>query len=395
MTSLLDRSGGRFRASSRPTVTSEAAQRSQLICVRVQRVFIPHEIHPSNLLETLFMDRVLEHPVWHIRTAHRPTDIPREALPALVEPERLVACENKWYGWREREQVLLYLTVGYGEANAWVASADLRALDHEMARLRALLPERSPEDTDQVAIRFWTWAGDHTTSYRRRLDTYQWEAIRDNYVGGTQVALDHVMREFRPDGNGQLLLRDGPPGTGKTSGLRALTWQWRVWCAAEYIVDPDVLFGDQLSYLVSVLLDDPDERPSADEGEEPKQLWRLLILEDSGEFLTMDAKARTGQALSRFLNVVDGLIGQGLRLLVLVTSNEALGKLHPAVSRPGRCVQKIRFHPFTTVEANAWRARHGETRSMGDTSPTLAELYARLHGEEEAEKPPIVGFVSS
>jgi hypothetical protein len=117
------------------------------------------------------------------------------------------------------------------------------------------------------------------------------------------------------------------------------------------------------------------------------------MLEDSGEFLTMDAKARTGQALSRFLNVVDGLIGQGLRLLVLVTSNEALGTLHPAVSRPGRCVQKIRFQPFTTVEANAWLARHGEARSMGERSRTLAELYARLHGDEEGEKRPTVGFV--
>jgi hypothetical protein len=70
----------------------------------------------------------------------------------------------------------------------------------------------------------------------------------------------------------------------------------------------------------------------------------------------MDAKARTGQALSRFLNVVDGLIGQGLRLLVLVTSNEDLGKLHPAVNRPGRCIQKILFQPFTSVEAH----KHGQ-----------------------------------
>lgn len=93
-------------------------------------------------------------------------------------------------------------------------------------------------------------------------------------------------------------------------------------------MDPDTLFGDQPSYLVSVLLDDHDERPSLDDGEELNKLWRLLILEDSGEFLTMDAKERTGQALSRFLNVVDGLIGQGLRILVLVTSNEELGKLH-------------------------------------------------------------------
>jgi hypothetical protein len=30
---------------------------------------------------------------------------------------------------------------------------------------------------------------------------------------------------------------------------------------------------------------------------------------------------------------------------------------------------------------------------MGDASHTLAELYARLHGEEEGEQRPAVGFV--
>jgi hypothetical protein len=339
------------------------------------------------------MDCVLDHPTWPIRTARWPTDVPPEALTALVEPERFVDCGKQWYGWRERDQVILWLTVGYGEAKAWVAAPDVRPLDHEMARLRTLLPECVPEDTRQVAVRFWTWAGDSATSYRRRLESYQWEMIRDNYVGGTQTALDHLMQEFRPDGSGQLLLWDGPPGTGKTSALRALIWQWRPWCAAEYIVDPEVLFGVQPSYLVSVLLRDHDERGYSDEGEEPKHPWRLLILEDSGESLTMDAKERTGQALSRFLNVVDGLIGQGLRVLVLVTSNEALGKLHPAVSRPGRCIQKIRFQPFTAVEANAWLVRHGETRPIGEASRTLAELYARLHGEEAGEQRPAVGFV--
>jgi hypothetical protein len=376
-------------------VSGISCGRREIICVRVHRVFVPNEIRPASLFETLFMDRVLENPALHIRTAHWPTDIPPEALTALVGPERLVECGKQWYGWSERDQVILFLTVGYGEAKAWVASSDVRALDHEIARLRALLPERSPEATRQVAIRFWTWAGERTTSYRRRLDAYQWETIRDNYVGGTQAALDYVMREFRPDGSGQLLLWDGPPGTGKTSALRALIWQWRSWCAAEYIVDPDVLFGAQPSYLVSVLLRDHDERPSSNDGEEPENLWRLLILEDSGEFLTMDAKERTGQALSRFLNVVDGLIGQGLRILVLVTSNEELGKLHPAVSRPGRCVNKIRFQPFPTMEANAWLARHGDTRSIGYDSRTLAELYALLHGEQEVEKRPTVGFVQS
>jgi hypothetical protein len=69
------------------------------------------------------------------------------------------------------------------------------------------------------------------------------------------------------------------------------------------------------------------------------------------------------------------------------------GLISHAVSRPGRCVQKIRFQPFPTMEANAWLARHGETRPIGEASRTLAELYALWHGDEAGEKRPAVGFV--
>jgi hypothetical protein len=53
-----------------------------------------------------------------------------------------------------------------------------------------------------------------------------------------------------------------------------------------------------------------------------------------------------------FLNVVDGLIGQGLRVLVLVTTNEELKSLHPAVARPGRAAANIEFHALSRHEAN-------------------------------------------
>ena len=82
----------------------------------------------------------------------------------------------------------------------------------------------------------------------------------------------------------------------------------------------------------AVILGDED----ANEDNESK--WRILILEDTGELLAADAKAQAGQGLSRLLNVVDGIIGQGLRVLVLVTTNDELHQLHPAVARPGRCL---------------------------------------------------------
>ncbi len=59
--------------------------------------------------------------------------------------------------------------------------------------------------------------------------------------------------------------------------------------------------------------------------------WRCIIPEDTGELLAADARATNGQALSRFLNLADGLIGQGLNVLLLVTTNELLGKRE----RPG------------------------------------------------------------
>ena len=59
--------------------------------------------------------------------------------------------------------------------------------------------------------------------------------------------------------------------------------------------------------------------------------------------LTFWSYSPHAQGLSRFLNVVDGLIGQGSRILVLVTTNEELGALHPAIARPGRCAANVLF----------------------------------------------------
>jgi hypothetical protein len=71
-------------------------------------------------------------------------------------------------------------------------------------------------------------------------------------------------------------------------------------------------------------------------------------------------------------------------VLVLVTTNEPLTRLHPAVSRPGRCAARIEFVPFPPNEAAEWLAGYGSEAEPREL--TLAELYALGTGAEVKQK---------
>lgn len=279
------------------------------------------------------------------------------------------------------DDCLVYLLLERGHAYVDVAARSVDAFASAKAWLRKRYPVFAPEESEsqQVSMTFWWLSGDGERA-SRTIDVPTWTEIAANYPNRVAHALEQVMSaSYRPE-RGQLFLWQGQPGTGKTYALRALAWQWRKWCRFHYITDPEQFFGGDTDYMMSVLLagayDDEDT-------------WRLLILEDTGELLAADAKERTGQGLSRLLNVVDGLIGQGLRVMVLVTTNETLGRLHPAVSRPGRCAELVGFEAFSEAEARDWLERHGSDAVA--RGGTLASLYAWAAGAEAREKRP-VGF---
>ena len=64
--------------------------------------------------------------------------------------------------------------------------------------------------------------------------------------------------------------------------------------------------------------------------------WRLLLLEDCDELIRGDVGQPTSQSLSRLLNLTDGMLGQGRQVLVAITTNEDVRRLHQGVLRPGR-----------------------------------------------------------
>lgn len=317
------------------------------------------------------------------------------------------------------------------EGGAFVETTLAAVSAEERENVMDLLHERLPLWIPPVVpteprcfVNFWMMGAMGPTAHTRSLDVTSWDLAEGNYTQRTHEALDMLMTNFKPAKSGQLLLWHGPPGTGKTWAIRSLAWEWSPWCTTHYIMDPEQMLNGPAGYLDTLLFSqggpetryiarphplkrffkhpevqnpaptDPDTPPD-DEGEEslPMPLfgsdrWRLIVIEDTGELLSRDAKQRTGPGLSRLLNAADGLLGQGSRVIFLITTNEDLGTLHEAVSRPGRAAAQVHFDRLTREECHKWIERNkidpmlAGAQALLKNGGTVADLYALVNGAQ-------------
>jgi Domain of unknown function (DUF5925)/ATPase family associated with various cellular activities (AAA) len=345
------------------------------------------EVDTDSITYARFARLVVERGFTHFRSSSWPTE--GKSFDAVLD--RVLTTQRRYrqnyaivdLGELVGQECFAHLLVQTERIYVDVAAHDLGVFPAAKEALRSWFPASQPEEKQRIGITFWSLGRNGGRRTGRQIDVPAWAEIADNYPAAVRPRLGGLMGgTFEPGVGGRLILWHGEPGTGKTYALRALGWEWRSWCDLHYITDPETFFGSSPAYMLDVLLNEDDD-------DDEKSRWRLLVLEDTGELLAADAKARTGQGLSRLLNVVDGLIGQGLKILVLVTTNEPLGRLHAAVSRPGRCAVQTEFVRFTTEEAAEWLERQGRD-SLGRTS-TLASLYA---GDLAPPERPKVGFTS-
>ena len=356
-------------------VNLDAPPKTQFAALVFERE-LPHTTQSQWDTSSCSIDAVLEYAVSTSRTTRAQT--------ALLDLEPLFG-----------DRALALFDLQGGSAHCRVASAERATIVDIERWLRDLFPMPQVTESREVPVRFWSYGPRGAKAVSRTIAVPELDEVRGNYPLAARERLGRLLGpDFRPAAGGQLILWHGAPGTGKTYALRALGWEWRSWCELHYVIDPEVFFGQRADYMLEVVMGQDSTFHFDEEEEEEAQherKWRLLVLEDTGELLAADAKERTGQGLSRLLNLVDGIIGQGLRVLVLVTTNEPLQRLHPAVARPGRCAARLEFEPFPAAEAVAWLAERG-IDDRNATSATLANLFARVEGyEQEPEKP--VGFL--
>lgn len=325
------------------------------------------------------------------------------AVDRIVPPEMVAgaACtyhnkaQHKWL--LVRNEAFIVINDRPRDGRVWItvnANSEARAQEIAVELTAQLTAFKGAEVPDgQVRVYFWNLTARGPSRRARKLDMPTWDEIRGNYKPQTAGAIDEFMTmKDWDDSRGKLLIWRGDPGLGKTYALRAMCDNWSEWASIHYIVDPEAFLSDP-DYLYSVMGFDEDEMPGSlmamleDEDLDEEELakrkspitHRLIILEDAGELVGAEARSQTGQALSRLLNAVDGMFGQGTKCVLMITTNEEKGKLHEAVGRPGRCAKDVTFQAFTTQEAAEWLGANGGNPLDAKNDMTLSDLYAAMH----------------
>lgn len=208
---------------------------------------------------------------------------------------------------------------------------------------------------DTIPIVFSLMRDDNSKFYERSFESVPFHSIEQNYTPAVVEKTTSLVSKLKSGSyTSGLVLIDGPVGTGKTYLIRSILSELR---AHQGIVcSPPLLYLNGLSYLVEVAAD--YAKP-------------LIVLEDIGDVLAIDAVSHHINVTSNLLNVSDGLLALLSDMIVLCSFNYT-EKLNPAIIRSGRCIERIQVGNFDQARAEEWI---GHDLPKERDGYSLADLY--------------------
>jgi hypothetical protein len=280
-----------------------------------------------------------------------------------------------------RDSVFAWIVLRQEYGYFWIAgpaAGDVSGLRDALVDVLGSLREADAADGVRLFV------GSYGIKETARIHCPSWQEIRGNYPDRVRRSIESLLEGDDRAQAGSMIVWHGLPGTGKTWAIRSLMRELQDRYLPVVIPESSDFLRDKDAYYDLV-----DEIGDA--------LPLMFILEDTADPLMESSRAMHGTEISKFLNLTDGLLKREREDLFVVTFNEKVEELDPAIVRPGRCRNNTEFGRFSPEEATACLHARGRNDIAVTEPTTLAELYARLNGEEieaslEPESRRVTGF---
>lgn len=190
-------------------------------------------------------------------------------------------------------------------------------------------------------------------------------AVKTFYITQPTMSKDEYYPFIKPDlktfyedyiaSTASILILLGPPGTGKTSFIRNMIYQYGMNTDLSY--DDSILGSDD--FFISFLTNKDSD---------------LLVIEDADLLLT--SREHDGnQVMSKLLNVSDGLIKIFSKKVIFTANITDINKIDDALLRPGRCFDVIDFRKLTRDEAKVAANAAGVPSYEYASETALSEVF--------------------